>query len=135
MEIVAQILQSEPLQKDAWLWFSAGLGISFLINIGLIVLFFGWWAYTATESDEVDLGFLGLLLLLVTILHLVGFSFVVAASTKGLDVKLLVAFVDVFVLIGSRLLAPDFLNYLADLPVEGAQTHNRPKPTQTRTGS
>ncbi|WP_396604517.1 hypothetical protein ACFLEY_03835 [Bradyrhizobium sp. YCK136] len=114
------MLESEALTKDAWQWFGAGLGLAFLVTIALIVLFFWYSAYHAeTEQDALDLGFLGLILLLVTIFYLVAFSFLVAASTKGLDVKLLVAAVDAFVLIGSKLLAPEFLRYLNEEPIGG----------------
>ena len=44
-------------------------------------------AYYFDEPDDgIDLGFLGLLLLLVTIFYMIAFSFLVAASTKGLDI-------------------------------------------------
>ncbi|MDI3567112.1 hypothetical protein [Bradyrhizobium sp. Arg816] len=109
------MLESEALSKAAWQWFGAGLGLAFLITIGIIIMFFWYSAFHAeTEEDAIDAGFLGLMLLLVTIFYLVAFSFLVAASTKGLDIKLLVATVDAFVLIGSKLLAPVFLRYLSN---------------------
>jgi hypothetical protein len=119
METLATVLQSEPLQKEAWQWFGVGLGLAFLITIGLIILFFCHSAFFDKIEQGMDAGFLGLILLLVTIFYLVGFSFLIAASAKGLDVKVLVAAVDVFVLIGSKLLAPDFLRYLNDEPIGG----------------
>jgi hypothetical protein len=119
METMARVLQSEPLQQEAWQWFGIGLGLAFLITIGLIILFFYHSAFIDKTDQGIDAGFLGLILLLVTIFYLVGFSFLVAASAKGLDVKILVAAVDVFVLIGSKLLAPDFLRYLNDEPIGG----------------
>ncbi len=72
-----------------------------------------------TSASPVDLGFLGLILLLETIFFLVAFSFLVAASTKGIEVKVLVAAVDALVLFGSKLLAPEFLRYLNDEPIGG----------------
>ncbi|WP_051380638.1 hypothetical protein [Bradyrhizobium sp. WSM1743] len=112
-------LEAEALPREAWQWFGIGLGAAFVITIGLIVLFFWYSAYHAEdESEALDLGFLGLILLLVTIFYLVAFSFLVAASAKGLDVKLLVAAVDVFVLLGSKLLAPAFLKYLSAEPIQ-----------------
>lgn len=127
------MLESEALTKDAWLWFGAGLGLAFLVTIALIVMFFRYSAYHAeTEEDAIDLGFVGLILLLVTILYLVAFSFLVAASTKGLDIKLLVAAVDAFVLIGSKLLAPEFLRYLNEEPIgspPNANSRKRALPT------
>ncbi|MCA1430216.1 hypothetical protein I6F29_30475 [Bradyrhizobium sp. NBAIM16] len=113
-------LESEALSREAWQWFGMGLGGAFVITIAVIVLFFWYSAYHAeTEQDALDLGFLGLILLLVTIFYLVAFSFLVAASAKGLDVKLLVAAVDAFVLIGSKLLAPEFLRYLNEEKIGG----------------
>ncbi|MET4181729.1 bacteriorhodopsin [Bradyrhizobium sp. JR7.2] len=113
-------LEAEALPREAWQWFGIGLGAAFVITIAVIVLFFWYSAYHAeTEQDALDLGFLGLILLLVTIFYLVAFSFLVAASARGLDVKLLVAAIDAFVLIGSKLLAPEFLRYLNEEPIGG----------------
>ncbi|MFK4582889.1 hypothetical protein [Bradyrhizobium ottawaense] len=121
------MLEADALPREAWQWFGIGLGAAFVITIGVIVLFFWYSAYHAeNESEALDLGFLGLILLLVTIFYLVAFSFLVAASAKGLDVKLLVAAVDAFVLIGSKLLAPEFLRYLSDESIEGT-TQETPK--------
>ena len=101
-------MEAEALTPAAWQWFSIVLGVAFLLTIGIIVLF-----VAKGDTDYgIDQGFLGLIVLLTTIFYLIGFSFLVAASTKGLDIKLLVAAVDALVLIGSKLLAPDFLKYL-----------------------
>jgi hypothetical protein len=61
---------------------------------------------------EIDHGFLGLIVLLMLIFFLVAFSFLVAASAAGVDIKLAVVIVDALVLLGSKLLAPRFLQYL-----------------------
>ncbi|MBB4373569.1 hypothetical protein GGD63_006392 [Bradyrhizobium sp. cir1] len=62
------MLESEALSKAAWQWFGAGLGLAFLITIGIIIMFFWYSAFHAeTEEDAIDAGFLGLMLLLVTI--------------------------------------------------------------------
>jgi hypothetical protein len=119
MEILAKLLQSEPLQAEAWQWFGIGLGLAFVITIGVIILFFCHSAFFDKEDQGIDTGFLGLILLLVTILYLVAFSFLIAASAKGLDVKVLIALVDAFVLVASKLLAPEFLRYLNDEPIGG----------------
>jgi hypothetical protein len=125
MDALANLLLSEPLQAQSWQWFGIGLGAAFLITIGVIVLFFCHSAFFdkdaqgEIEDQGIDTGFIGLILLLVTILYLVAFSFLVAASAKGIDIKILVAVVDAFVLIGSKLLAPEFLRYLNDEPIGG----------------
>ena len=119
MDALANVLQSEPLQAQSWQWFGIGLGAAFLVTIGVIVLFLCHSAFFDEEDQGIDTGFLGLILMLVTILYLVAFSFLVAASAKGIDIKILVAVVDAFVLIGSKLLAPEFLRYLSDQPIDG----------------
>lgn len=119
MDALVNRLQSEPLQAQSWQWFGMGLGAAFLITIGVIVLFFCHSAFFDKDDQGIDTGFLGLILMLVTILYSVAFSFLVAASAKGIDIKILVAVVDAFVLIGSKLLAPEFLRYLNDEPIGG----------------
>jgi hypothetical protein len=119
METLAKVLQSEPLQGEAWQWFGIGLGLAFIVTFGVIILFFCHSAFFDKTDQGIDTGFLGLILILVTILYLVAFSFLVAASAKGLDIKVLVAAVDAFVLIASKLLAPEFLRYLNDEPIGG----------------
>ncbi len=113
------MLDSDALTKEAWQWFGGGLGLAFLVTIGVILLFFWHSAYHDDKKEGLDLGFLGLILLLETIFFLVAFSFLVAASTKGIEVKVLVAAVDALVLFGSKLLAPEFLRYLNDEPIGG----------------
>jgi hypothetical protein len=92
---------------DTWsvAWYGAGLGIAFLLSLAfiLILLFYA----------DIDIGFLGLMFLLMMIFFLVGFSFLVAASAKGLDIKVSVVVVDGLVLLGTKLLTPQFLRYLS----------------------
>jgi len=107
---MAIVLTSEPLEPAALHWFASGLAGAFVITILVVVLF----CATSFRRDGIDMGFLGLILLLTTIFYLVAFSFLVAASARGLDVKIMVGAIDVFILIGSKLLAPDFLRYLND---------------------
>ena len=87
-------------------WFSLGLAAGFLISVG----FAGLLLY----QKEMDLGWIGLIFLLIMIFFLIAFSFLVAASTPGYPIKIAVAVVDAFVLIGGKLLGPPFLDYLAD---------------------
>ena len=92
------------LDPAARQWFSAGLGIAFLLTLACIVVFMRW--------SRIDHGFLGLILLLSVLFFLIAFSFLVAASVPGIDIKIAVAAVDALVLLGSKLLAPRFLEFL-----------------------
>lgn len=94
------------LDASARDWFGIGLGVGFLVVMSYLVLL--------QQKKDFDHGWIGLMLLLIIIFFLVAFSFLVAASTPGYGIKIAVAVVDAFVLIGSKLLAPDFLIYLAD---------------------
>jgi len=85
-------------------WFAIGLGGAFLVVAFLILAFMFW--------SEIDHGFLGLIVLLSLIFFLIAFSFLVAASVAGFDIKIAIAVVDALVLFGSKLLAPRFLQYL-----------------------
>jgi len=85
-------------------WFSIGLGGAFVLNVSCIVLFMFY--------SKIDHGFLGLIILLTLIFFLIAYSFLVAASARGIDIKVAVVAVDALVLLGSKLLAPRFLKYL-----------------------
>lgn len=92
------------LEPTAITWFSLGLGVAFVITMGCIIMFM--------QTSKIDHGFLGLILLLTLIFYLISFSFLVAASAKGIDIKIAVVVVDALVLLGSKLLTPQFLKYL-----------------------
>ena len=85
-------------------WSGMGLGVAYLIAMGVIALFM--------TKSAIDHGFLGLMFLLSLVLFLIAFSFVVAASAPGYDIKIAVAVVDAFVLIANKLLSDRFLKYL-----------------------
>jgi hypothetical protein len=85
-------------------WFGIGLGGAFLIAMGVLVLFMA--------KSKIDHGFLGLMFLLTLVVFLVAFSFLVAASVPGYDIKIAVAVVDAFVLIANKLLSDRFIKYL-----------------------
>jgi hypothetical protein len=89
-------------------WSGTGLASAFVLTIGIIVLFVA----RAETNFGIGQGFLGLTLLLVTIFYFVMFSFLIAASVKGIDVKLMFGAVDGVVLIGSKSLTSPFLHYL-----------------------
>lgn len=86
-------------------WFAVGLGTGFAMAMAYLVIL---------AFQEVDKGYIGLILLLVIIFFLIAFSFLVAASTSGISIKIAVGVVDAFVLLGSKLLAPNFLIYVSD---------------------
>jgi hypothetical protein len=110
------------LDQTSIAWFSLGLGAAFAITM-LCIMLFMFFSY-------IDHGFLGLIILLSIIFFLIGFSFLVAASAKGLDIKVAVMAVDALVLLGSKLLAPRFLEYLesgdSEAPDDGEGSEVRP---------
>ena len=85
-------------------WFGIGLGVAFVIAMGVLVLFM--------TKSKIDHGFLGLMFLLTLVLFLVAFSFVVAATVTGYDIKVAVVVVDAFVLVANKLLSNRFIEYL-----------------------
>ena len=92
------------LSDSAREWFSIGLGGAFLVTLLFLV--------RLLREEDVNRGFLGMAFLLTIIFFLIGFSFLVAAATPGISIKVAVGVVDALVLFGSRLLAPNFLEYL-----------------------
>ena len=64
------------------------------------------------HASGIDHGFLGLMFLLTLVFFLVAYSFLVAASVRGFDIKVAVIVIDALVLLGGKLLAPRFLEYL-----------------------
>jgi len=104
-------------------WFSIGLGVGFVIVIGYLILLL--------QEQEIDLGLLGLMFLLTVIFFLIAFSFLVAAATPGIEIKVAVSVVDALVLLGSKLLAPSFLDYLADegdgVPLSKRTANHKPR--------
>lgn len=64
------------------------------------------------RKSKIDHGFLGLMFLLSLVFFLVAFSFVVAASVPGYDIKVAVAVVNAFILVATKLLSDRFIKYL-----------------------
>jgi hypothetical protein len=115
-----QPMTQAVLNESAWIWFGAGLGIAFILSMAFLVLQF--------FAEEPDPGWIGLMFLLTMIFFLIAFSFLVAATTPGFEIKIAVSVVDGLVLIGSKLLAPHFLKYLAEEPIDtGTRTTNKQK--------
>jgi hypothetical protein len=111
------------LEEAARNWFSLGLGVGFIVAVGYLILLL--------QEPEIDLGWLGLMFLLIIIFFLIAFSFLVAAATPGIEIKIAVSVVDALVLLGSKLLAPSFLDYLADegdgVPLSKRTADHQPK--------
>lgn len=103
---MSEVGDALPLSDAARLWFSVGLAAAFVISMGFI--------FALLKYGEIDLGYLGLIFMLTVIFYLIAFSFLIAASTPGISIKVAVAFIDAFVLIGSKLLGPSFLDYIVD---------------------
>lgn len=104
-----EYLIADALEQPSRNWFAMGLGTAFVIAMGMITYFY----VDSDKESGIDTGFLGLIFMLVIIFFLIAFSFLVAASVKGLDVKITVAAIDALVLLGSKLLTPTFLAYLS----------------------
>ena len=90
--------------SDLWHLAAYGLGAAFLAT--LITLLTLLW------KDRIDHGFVGLILLLVIVLFTVAFSFLVAAATPGISIKIAVTVFSGILALGSKLLSERFLKYL-----------------------
>jgi hypothetical protein len=81
-----------------------GLGVSFIITF-IVILFFLY-------KSNIDHGFLGLILLLTLVIYLMAFSFLIAAATQGISIKLSVVFFNGVLAFASKLMSDRFLKYL-----------------------
>jgi hypothetical protein len=105
-------LVSHQLSDSARNLFALGLGAGYVLSI-LVIVGLHFAAHIWRDSEYgIDSGFLGLIFLLNSIFFLIAFSFLVAASVQGLDIKIAIAAIDALVLIGGKLLTEPFLNYL-----------------------
>jgi hypothetical protein len=99
-----KLLTEKALDPDIWRLFAYGLGGAFVIALGVfLVLLF---------HAEIDHGFLGLIFLLIMVIFLVAFSFLVAAATPSLSMKVAVTVFNGVLAFGSKLLSDRFLKYL-----------------------
>lgn len=100
----ADILSENPVDPEIWRMLAYGLGASFLaiLAVYLILLF----------KAEIDHGFLGLILLLIMVIYLIAFSFLIAAATPGISIKIAVTVFNGILAFGSRLISDRFLKYL-----------------------
>jgi hypothetical protein len=62
--------------------------------------------------SKIDHGFLGLILLLVLVVFSVTFSFLVAAATPSISIKVAITLIDGCLTLGAKLLSSRFLDYL-----------------------
>ncbi len=85
-------------------FFAIGLGVAFVLAMTVLVLFM--------IKSRIDHGFLGLMFLLTLVLFLVAFSFIVAASVPGYEIKVAVGVIDAFILVANKLLSDRFVIYL-----------------------
>jgi formate/nitrite transporter FocA (FNT family) len=85
-----------------------GLGASFVIAFIVILIFL--------YKSKIDHGFLGLIFLLTLVIYLMAFSFLIAAATQGITIKLSVVFFDGVVAFASKLISDRFLKYLESEP-------------------
>jgi hypothetical protein len=66
---------------------------------------------------KIDHGFLGLIFLLVLVIFLAAFSFLVAAITPGISIKVAITVIDGAFALGTKLLSNRFLEYLESEPL------------------
>ncbi len=92
------------INAELFTWGGIGLCIAYLIAMWVIVVFM--------RISKIDHGFLGLMFLLSLVIFLIAFSFLVAASVPGSDIKVTVAVVDTYILIANQLLSDRFIKYL-----------------------
>ena len=92
------------MASDLWQLAAYGLGAAFLATLATLLVLL-WKA-------NIDHGFLGLIFLLVIVLFIVAFSFVVAAATPGISIKVAVTVFSGILALGSKLLSDRFLKYL-----------------------
>lgn len=98
------LLTEVPMASDLWHLAAYGLGAAFLATLATLLVLL-WKA-------NIDHGYLGLIFLLVIVLFIVAFSFVVAAATPGISIKVAVIVFSGILALGSKLLSDRFLKYL-----------------------
>lgn len=92
------------IDPEIWRWCAVGLGAAFIMTLGVLLVFM--------FKSKIDHGFLGLMLLLTLVVFAVAFSFLVAAATPGLAIKVAIAVIDGLLALGTKLLSGRFLQYL-----------------------
>ena len=92
------------MAEELWRLSAYGLGAAYLLT--LVVLLVILW------QSNIEHGFLGLIFLLTIVLFLVAFSFLVAAATPGISIKVAVTVFNGLLAFASKLLSDRFLKYL-----------------------
>lgn len=98
---------SQPLASidpEIGRWYALGLGVAFTLAVGVLLAFM--------FKSKIDHGFLGLMFLLTLVVFAVAFSFLVAAVTPGIAIKVAIAAIDGILALGAKLLSGRFLQYL-----------------------
>jgi hypothetical protein len=98
------LMTESAIDPAIWHWLALGLGIAFVLTLGVFVLLL--------FHAEIDHGFLGLIFLLIMVIFLIGFSFLVAAATPGISIKVAVTVFNGILAFASKLLSDRFLKYL-----------------------
>lgn len=93
-----------PIDPVIWQWCALGLAGAFTLAMGVLLGFM--------LKSKIDHGFLGLIFLLALVVFAVTFSFLVAAATPGIAIKVAIAVIDGLFALGARLLSGRFLQYL-----------------------
>ena len=95
----------QAIDPSVWRVFGFCLGGAFVITLVVFCLMFFY-------SKKICHGFLGLILLLVLVIFSVTFSFLVAAATPSISIKVAIVFIDGCLALGTKLLSGRFLDYL-----------------------
>jgi len=104
MTLVVDSQPLAPIDPGIWRWCALGLGAAFTLTLGVLLAFM--------FKSKIDHGFLGLMFLLTLLVFAVAFSFLVAAATPGIAIKVAIAVIDGLFALGAKLLSGRFLQYL-----------------------
>lgn len=95
------------MDPNVWKVLGCCLGVAFIASLIVCYLML---------FSKIDHGFLGLIFLLVLVIFLVAFSFLVAAATSGISIKIAIVVIDGAFGLGTKLLSNRFLEYLESEP-------------------
>jgi len=104
MNTDSALTAEEAIDWSGWRVMAFFLGGAFVAALVLVSLLL--------FRSHIDHGFLGLIFLLVLVVFLVAFSFLVAAASPGVSMKVTIVVVDGVLGIGTKLLSDRFLTYL-----------------------
>ncbi len=104
---MTMLVDSAPLtlmEPSLWKYCAMGVGIAFALTLCLLLAFM--------LKSRIDHGFLGLIVLLTLVVFDVKLSFLIAAGTPGVAIKVAIAAIDGLLALAAKLLSGPFLNYL-----------------------